>query len=99
MEFGLVWFGFGLNHGSSTTTPGAPDAPPFAPPPPSALAADALQARPGRRRIFIYTLPPVEVASIFCQVAVDMGYEDQFEVEYGGTSTKHERRALVAGRR
>jgi hypothetical protein len=31
----------------------------------------------GRRRILIYTLPPVEAACILCQVAADMCYEDQ----------------------
>ncbi|KAJ7668882.1 hypothetical protein B0H17DRAFT_1171122 [Mycena rosella] len=31
----------------------------------------------GRRRILIYTLPPVEAASILCQVAADMAYEHQ----------------------
>ncbi|KAJ7844646.1 hypothetical protein B0H13DRAFT_2096329 [Mycena leptocephala] len=33
----------------------------------------------GRRRILIYTLPPVEAASILCQVAADMCYEQQVE--------------------
>ncbi|KAJ7161996.1 hypothetical protein C8R43DRAFT_991893 [Mycena crocata] len=33
----------------------------------------------GRRRILIYTLPPVEAASILCQVAADMCYEQQIE--------------------
>ncbi|KAJ7741223.1 hypothetical protein DFH07DRAFT_870179 [Mycena maculata] len=33
----------------------------------------------GRRRILIYTLPPVEAASILCQVAADMAYEQQVE--------------------
>ncbi|KAJ7487285.1 hypothetical protein B0H11DRAFT_2172823 [Mycena galericulata] len=32
-----------------------------------------------RRRILIYTLPPVEAASILCQVAADMCYEQQVE--------------------
>lgn len=31
----------------------------------------------GRRRILIYTLPPVEAACILCQVAADMCYEAQ----------------------
>ncbi|KAH9946749.1 hypothetical protein B0H21DRAFT_742241 [Amylocystis lapponica] len=31
----------------------------------------------GRRRILIYTLPPVEAACILCQVAADICYEDQ----------------------
>ncbi|KAJ7769409.1 hypothetical protein B0H16DRAFT_1411336 [Mycena metata] len=39
----------------------------------------------GRRRILIYTLPPVEAASILCQVAADMCYEQQ--VEYTGAET------------
>ncbi|KAJ7263125.1 hypothetical protein B0H12DRAFT_1103444 [Mycena haematopus] len=38
----------------------------------------------GRRRILIYTLPPVEAASILCQVAADMAYEQQ--VEYSTSS-------------
>jgi hypothetical protein len=33
----------------------------------------------GRRRILIYTLPPVEAACILCQVAADMCYEDQVD--------------------
>ncbi|KAJ7075267.1 hypothetical protein B0H15DRAFT_867468 [Mycena belliarum] len=35
----------------------------------------------GRRRILIYTLPPVEAASILCQVAADMAYEHQVEYD------------------
>jgi hypothetical protein len=31
----------------------------------------------GRRRILIYTQPPVEAACFFCQVAADMCFEDQ----------------------
>jgi hypothetical protein len=31
----------------------------------------------GRRRILIYTQPPVEAACLFCQVAADMCFEDQ----------------------
>ncbi|KAF7293181.1 hypothetical protein HMN09_01196100 [Mycena chlorophos] len=37
----------------------------------------------GRRRILIYTLPPVEAASILCHVAADMAFELQVE----GSST------------
>ena len=33
----------------------------------------------GRRRILIYTLPPVEAACILCQVAADMCYENQVD--------------------
>ncbi len=33
----------------------------------------------GRRRILVYTLPPVEAACVFCQVAADLCYEDQLE--------------------
>ncbi|KAF7291123.1 hypothetical protein MIND_01255400 [Mycena indigotica] len=33
----------------------------------------------GRRRILIYTLPPVEAASILCHVAADMAFELQVE--------------------
>ncbi|KAI0247533.1 hypothetical protein BJV78DRAFT_1244684 [Lactifluus subvellereus] len=35
----------------------------------------------GRRRILIYTQPPVEAACIFCQVAADMCFEEQTAVE------------------
>lgn len=35
----------------------------------------------GRRRILIYTLPPVEAACILCQVAADMCYEDQVDYQ------------------
>jgi hypothetical protein len=31
----------------------------------------------GRRRILVYTQPPIEPAGIFCQVAADMCFEDQ----------------------
>lgn len=34
----------------------------------------------GRRRILIYTLPPVEAACILCHVAADMCYEIQTDV-------------------
>ncbi|KAJ7186505.1 hypothetical protein C8R46DRAFT_980782 [Mycena filopes] len=44
----------------------------------------------GRRRILIYTLPPVEAASILCQVAADMCYEQQ--VEYTGGESSQTRR-------
>ncbi|KAF9445433.1 hypothetical protein P691DRAFT_734966 [Macrolepiota fuliginosa MF-IS2] len=40
----------------------------------------------GRRRILIYTLPPVEVACILCQAAADMCYEAQTTPE--GTQLK-----------
>ncbi|KAF9265039.1 hypothetical protein L218DRAFT_899300 [Marasmius fiardii PR-910] len=33
----------------------------------------------GRKRILIYTLPPVEAACILCQVAADFCYDDQVE--------------------
>ena len=35
----------------------------------------------GRRRILIYTQPPVEPACILCQVAADMCFEDQTALE------------------
>ncbi|TFK38518.1 hypothetical protein BDQ12DRAFT_631091 [Crucibulum laeve] len=35
----------------------------------------------GRRRILIYTLPPVEAACILCQVAADMCYENQVDAD------------------
>jgi len=35
----------------------------------------------GRRRILIYTLPPVEASGILCQVAADMCYEDQVDYD------------------
>ncbi|KAL0572215.1 hypothetical protein V5O48_009750 [Marasmius crinis-equi] len=42
----------------------------------------------GRKRILIYTLPPVEAACILCQVTADFCYEDQVEpaAEVAGTS-------------
>jgi len=39
----------------------------------------------GRRRILIYTLPPVEAACILCRVAADMCYEDQIDYLSGST--------------
>ena len=35
----------------------------------------------GRRRILIYTQPPVEPACILCQVAADICFEDQIALE------------------
>lgn len=35
----------------------------------------------GRRRILIYTQPPVEAACILCQVAADMCFDDQLDRE------------------
>lgn len=35
----------------------------------------------GRKRILIYTLPPVEASGVLCQVAADMCYEDQVEYD------------------
>ena len=35
----------------------------------------------GRKRILIYTLPPVEPSGILCQVAADMCYEDQVDYD------------------
>lgn len=40
----------------------------------------------GRRRILIYTLPPVEPASILCQVAADMAFQLQLEHSKEGIS-------------
>jgi DENN domain-containing protein 11 len=34
-----------------------------------------------RRRILIYTQPPVEAACVLCQIAADMCFEDQIAVE------------------
>ena len=34
----------------------------------------------GRKRILFYTLPPVEVACILCQVAADLCYESQLDI-------------------
>ena len=34
-----------------------------------------------RKRILIYTLPPVEASGILCQVAADMCYEDQVDYD------------------
>ncbi|THH12947.1 hypothetical protein EW146_g7222 [Bondarzewia mesenterica] len=35
----------------------------------------------GRRRVLIYTLPPVEASCILCQVAADICYEDQVDLD------------------
>ncbi|KAK7018445.1 hypothetical protein R3P38DRAFT_2634169 [Favolaschia claudopus] len=40
-----------------------------------------------RRRILIYTLPPVEAACILCQVAADMAYEHQVEYTTSSNSS------------
>ncbi|EIW77717.1 hypothetical protein CONPUDRAFT_108960 [Coniophora puteana RWD-64-598 SS2] len=40
----------------------------------------------GRRRILIYTLPPVEAACILCQVAADICYESQLDPSLYSTS-------------
>ena len=41
----------------------------------------------GRRRILIYTLPPVQAACILCQVAADMCYEDQVDTSVNSGSS------------
>ncbi|KAI6015220.1 hypothetical protein F5J12DRAFT_816708 [Pisolithus orientalis] len=38
----------------------------------------------GRRRILIYTLPPVEPACVLCHVAADLCFEAQCKTFYGG---------------
>ena len=40
----------------------------------------------GRRRILVYTQPPIEPACILCQVAADMCFEEQMTVESPGGS-------------
>ncbi|KAA1473316.1 hypothetical protein DENSPDRAFT_902320 [Dentipellis sp. KUC8613] len=40
----------------------------------------------GRRRILLYTQPPVEAACNFCQVAADMVYEDQVDGDLSQTA-------------
>lgn len=42
----------------------------------------------GRKRILIYTLPPVEASGVLCQVAADMCFEDQ--VDYDSSSDRHD---------
>lgn len=39
----------------------------------------------GRRRILIYTLPPVEPACVLCHVAADLCFEAQCKTFYGGS--------------
>lgn len=49
----------------------------------------------GRRRILIYTLPPVEAACILCQVAADICYEAQQQ----GATTKEDNTTQPGTRR
>jgi DENN domain-containing protein 11 len=53
----------------------------------------------GRRRILIYTPPPVEPACVLCQVVADMCFEDQTLVESveGGSMRPRERGKLKEG--
>lgn len=52
----------------------------------------------GRRRILIYTQPPVEAACILCQVAADMCFEDQTAVEsVEGVSSRLRQRGKQKG--
>ncbi|KAF7298361.1 hypothetical protein MKEN_01360700 [Mycena kentingensis (nom. inval.)] len=44
----------------------------------------------GRRRILIYTLPPVEAASILCHVAADMAFELQVDPSSGARGNSRE---------
>ena len=41
----------------------------------------------GRKRVLIYTLPPVEAACILCQVAADMCFDSQIDSKDGNVST------------
>lgn len=41
----------------------------------------------GRRRILIYTLPPVEPACVLCHVAADLCFEAQCKTFYGGSGS------------
>lgn len=50
----------------------------------------------GRRRILIYTLPPVQAACTLCQVAADLCYEQQVTSE-GGTDGDHPEGIKVLG--
>jgi len=56
----------------------------------------------GRKRILFYTLPPVEVACILCQVAADLCYENQLgvnpnEIQTGRLKGKHKDPINVLG--
>ncbi|KAF5375835.1 hypothetical protein D9615_008178 [Tricholomella constricta] len=52
----------------------------------------------GRRRILIYTLPPVEAACILCQVAADICYEAQLDNSPEGHQTSHPHIGRLKGR-
>ncbi|KAF9074596.1 hypothetical protein BDP27DRAFT_1416010 [Rhodocollybia butyracea] len=51
----------------------------------------------GRKRILIYTLPPVEAACIFCHVAADFCYEQQVETGSNRLSGKSKEGISVLG--
>src|SRR5258708_37951253 len=56
----------------------------------------------GRKRILFYTLPPVEVACILCQIAADLCYESQLdvnpnEIQTGRLKGKHKDPINVLG--
>ena len=57
----------------------------------------------GRRRVLIYTLPPVEAACVLCQVAADLCYEEQIAPSAGddllsGSGGAGTRRRRLKGR-
>ncbi|XP_006456441.1 hypothetical protein AGABI2DRAFT_188379 [Agaricus bisporus var. bisporus H97] len=51
----------------------------------------------GRRRILIYTLPPVEAACILCQAAADMCYEAQVTADGSQLKGRNKDPTLVLG--
>lgn len=56
----------------------------------------------GRRRILIYTLPPVEPACVLCHVAADLCFEAQCKTFYGGSGpddTEDEEGEYIEGTR
>ncbi|PPQ88359.1 hypothetical protein CVT25_002105, partial [Psilocybe cyanescens] len=51
----------------------------------------------GRKRVLIYTLPPVEVACILCRVAGDLCFESQVDDASGHLKGKHREPVSVLG--
>ncbi|KAF8151642.1 hypothetical protein B0H34DRAFT_755784 [Crassisporium funariophilum] len=51
----------------------------------------------GRKRVLIYTLPPVEVACILCQVTADLCFDCQADTDSGRLKGKHREPINVLG--
>ncbi|KAG5645322.1 hypothetical protein DXG03_006511 [Asterophora parasitica] len=52
----------------------------------------------GRRRILIFTLPPVEAACILCEVAANMCFEAQLDTSTDGEATSHPHSGRLKGK-